>query len=312
MGKRKLTFFSSGADTFLSDIIANFNKDKEYEVKNFSNGTREEFYHYLHDTDIAWYEWCDQLAVQASNGPKMTKNIIRLHSYEIFTPFPNQVNWGNIEKVIFVSPVIRDIAVAKFKIPIEKTIVISNGIDTSKFSIPKEKKYNKKVAFLGFMNYKKGPQLLVECFNKIHNYDPAFSFHIAGKHQDERIHLWFQHIENSLPFKIHWDGWIDDVSKYLEDKDYIINTSLLESQCLSLMEGMSQGVVPIIYNWIGSGFHYPSNFLFNVSDECLKIIKKFEQSDNKEEVRNGLRKYIIDIYDKDKKHKEIKELIDSI
>ena len=129
---------------------------------------------------------------------------------------------------------------------------------------------------MGFINHKKGPQLLLECFDRIYNYDPTFEFHIAGSHQEERVHLWFQAVEPKLPYKIHWDGWIEDINEYYADKDFVINTSLFESQCLALQEGMSAGVIPLVHNWLGANNIYPTNFLFNTAEDCLDLVKRVD------------------------------------
>jgi glycosyltransferase involved in cell wall biosynthesis len=307
--KKRLTFFTLGSDAFLRDIIISLRKD--YDIKFFCRGDGQEFHQLMHDTDIAWIEWCDQLAEQATVQPKRCPTICRLHSYEMFTPMPGKVDWNKIDKLVFVSDVVRDYTLKKFGIRPDIVETIYNGVDVDRFVIPKNKKYNKKIAFIGYLNYKKGPELLLQTWKKIYDYDPSFEFHVAGEHQDERIHLYFNTIASKLPFKIYMDGWIKDVSKYMEDKDYIISTSLFESFQFGLAEGMAQGCVPLVHCWTGSDLIYPKKYIFTFPEECVNIIKDFESIDNKEGEREILRQHIVDRYSLKDQIEKTRELIES-
>ncbi|MDI5789453.1 hypothetical protein PO124_16530 [Bacillus licheniformis] len=48
--------------------------------------------------------------------------------------------------------------------------------------------------------------------------------------------------ELRLTDSVQFDGWQDDMNQYLEDKHYLICTSLLESQHMSAMEAMAKGI----------------------------------------------------------------------
>lgn len=308
--KKKLTFFTLGEDTFLRDIIINLRKD--YNIKFFQRGNPEEFYHYLHDTDIAWFEWCEQLPIEYTKHPPMCKSICRLHSYELFTPYPANVDWNKIDKLVFVSDIIKDFTLKKFKIRPDIATVIQNGVNLDKFILPENKTYNKKIAFIGGINYKKGPELLIQVFKKIWDYDNNFEFHIAGEMQDERIAIYLHNILQKLPFKIFFDGQVKDMPNYLKDKDYVISTSLFESFQYSIAEGMASGVMPLIHSWVGSEKIYPQSMLFTFPEEAVDIIKDYEFLEDKHAFQKEMRQYIIDNYSLEKQMTKIRELLKSL
>lgn len=312
--KKKLTFFSLGGDVFLRDIILNLRKD--YDVKFFYKGSDMEFKQMLHDSDIAWFEFCDKLVVEATKSPKLCKYIVRLHSYEMFTDIPNYVDWNKIDKLVFVNDIVHDYCLKKFKnipsVPADITEVIKNGVNVDKFTIPSNKKFNKKIAFIGFMNYKKGPQMLLEVFRKIYEYDNEYTFHIAGGHQDERIYLYFEQMQKQLPMKIYWDGWQEDIPKYLKNKDFVISSSLFESFQYSLAEGMSQGCIPLVHNWLGADLLYPKEYIYNTPEEAVGIVKKFADNDNKDKIYKSVREYIIDNFSLDSQINNIKKMLENL
>jgi predicted negative regulator of RcsB-dependent stress response len=232
-GKKVAVFANHKA--FVTDIIQRLEDDNN-EVLIYSDDSGESMSELLSKVDLAWFEWCDNLVIEASKLPKTCPTICRLHSYEAFTEVPTQVNWKNVDQLVFVNRSVMELVNEPSANSVPKT-VIHNGVDTDRFVIPGNKTYGKKIASVGFINYKKNPSLLLYCFKKIYEYDPGFTFHIAGVHQDPRIRLYFDHFLNENPLPINFDGWIEDMSKWYEDKDYVISTSLFESFHYSIAEG---------------------------------------------------------------------------
>ena len=297
---KKIAFFSS-IDSFVGDIIDYLKQSNE--VKIFDNSNLNEMKHLMEWADISWFEWCDQYLVEATKFEKKSQIVCRLHSYEAFTDYPLQVDWEKVDLLIFVNKSVQELVTAKIKIKTPQ-VIIHNAVDTQKYQIPKNKRYGKKIASVGYINYKKNPELLLYCFKKIYDYDNEYSLHIAGQHQDPRIKLYFEHFikENNLP--IIFDGWIDNMSAWYTDKDFVISTSLFESFHYSIAEGMASGLMPLIHNWYGAKYIYPQKYLFNTPDDCLAMIRQYEDSDFKETALEN-RKYIIDKYNKGDKMKEI-------
>ena len=306
--KKKLTFFTFGEDMFLRDIIAELRKD--YNIKFFQRGSETEFFQMYHDCDIAWFEWCDDLIVQATQSPKMPSKIVcRLHSYELFTDVPAKVDWNKIDKLMFVSETVKNLFFSKFHVRPDIMSVIPNGVNMDSFKTPLDKKYNKKVVFVGYINYKKGPELLLQTFLALHEMDPEFTFHIAGDHQDERIALYFSYMQQFLPFQINFDGWVKDMPEYLKDKDYVLSTSLFESFQYALAEGMAQGVYPLIHNWPGALDLYPQEHIFVSVPECIDIVKKYNALKDKTAKQMEMRKYIEEHFSLEKQITSIKDLL---
>jgi glycosyltransferase involved in cell wall biosynthesis len=71
---------------------------------------------------------------------------------------------------------------------------------------------------------------------------------------------------------VFFDGWQEDINSWLEDKHYIVSSSIGESQGMGLMEGMACGLKPIIHNFPGADQIFPSEFLFNISEEFCRQI----------------------------------------
>jgi len=307
---KKIAVFAA-FDTFLKDISSHLSQENE--VRTFRKGTAERMRLLLEWADVAWFEWCDNFLVEATRLPKTCPIVCRLHSYEAFSEIPSMVDWTKVDLLIFVNDSVREVLEKRVAIATPQ-ITIHNAVDCSRFVIPESKVYGKKIASVGYINYRKNPSLLLYCFKKIHEYDPEYSLHIAGEHQSPRLELYFEHFLKENPLPIYFDGWVEDMPTWYTDKDFVISTSLFESFHYSIAEGMACGLTPLIHNWYGADRLYPREFLFHDPDECLDIVKSLE---NRDRAALGMqnRQFILDRYSPEDKmvaiSAQLKQLVET-
>jgi glycosyltransferase involved in cell wall biosynthesis/SAM-dependent methyltransferase len=274
--KQKIAVFvKPGLDNFIDDIIIGL--EDSYRVRKILVSSYEQINQGMEWADICWFEWCDELIIHASKlGTANEKKLIcRLHSYEAFTPFINQVNWNAIDKVIFVAEHIREYVLENEpKLKGEKTIIIPNGINVDNYKF-KKRENGFKIAHVGYINYKKGPMLLLHAFDSLVKIDSRYSLHIAGQFQDPRYILYFRQFikEMKLENNIFFEGWQEDIDQWLEDKNYLLTSSVLESQHLAVMEAMSKGIKPLIHNFVGARSIYKDDYLWTSITEIVDKIR---------------------------------------
>jgi len=305
---KKIAIFANHK-AFVTDIIKRL-EDDHNQITEYSSDSGQSMSELLNSVDLAWFEWCDNLVIEASRLPKTCPIICRLHSYDAFTEMPSQVNWKNVDHLIFVNKSVMEL-VGEASASIVPRTVIHNGVDIDRFTIPKNKTYGKKIASVGYINYKKNPTLLLYCFKKIYEYDPEFTFHIAGLHQDPRIKLYFDNFLKESPLPIEFCGWITDMPEWYQDKDYVISTSLFESFHYSIAEGMASGLMPLIHNWYGAKLLYPEEHLFADPEACLELVKEFEKNDSSKQAQMN-RKFISNRYNLDDKFSQISRLMNKV
>lgn len=273
----KIVFFvKEGLDTFINDIIDSLSI--EFETKKVTIKTNKEMNlieKWMNWADICWFEWCDELILYGSKLAiaKERKIICRLHSYEAFTNYPVQVYWNNVDKLIFVAEHLQKYVIDSCKINKEKTIVIPCGVNMDKWTF-QERSPGYAIAYAGYINYKKGPMLLLHAFKAIYDRDDRYKLYIAGRYQDPRYLLYFKQMTKELGLEnnLFFEGWQGDLEKWLEDKNYILCSSLLESQNMSVMQAMAKGIKPVIHNFAGANLIYPKKYLWNTIDEAVEMI----------------------------------------
>lgn len=280
----KIAFFCGGDGMgFLNEIIE-FAKQR-FQVHVFEEQTEEELYELMKWSDISWFEWCTNLAIIGSKQPKVCKNIIRLHRYEAYGQWPELVNWANIDRLITVGnsfvkdALIHTVPNLESQTPIS---TIPSGINLEKF-IFTERQRGKNIAFLSNLRTVKNPAFVLQCMQKLHYIDPEYRLFFGGIFQNRTLEQYLKHMVNTLDLRdvVFFDGWQENVQSWLEDKHYIVSTSIIESQGIGLLEAMACGLKPVIHNFPGANQIFPSEYLFNISEEfCSQIL-----SDNYQPIR---------------------------
>ncbi len=301
---KKIAIFASQT-SFIGEIARYLSINNE--IQYFDNRSVEAIETLMEWADIAWFEWCDQLLIEATKRAKCCTIICRLHSYEVFTDMPSQVQWEKVDHLLFVSEAVQDIFTATFHVDVRQS-VIHNGLMIDQYKLTEGREYGKRIASVGYINYKKNPTLLLYAFKKLYEYDNEFTLHVAGTFQDSRIELYFKNFLDRHPLPIQFDGWVSDMPLWYKDKDYILSTSLFESFHYSIAEGMASGLMPLIHDWYGADTLYPSKYLFSDPDSFVALVRRL-QSDDRHQLAKDNYCYIKERYDSVSKHKKIGQLL---
>ncbi|QUN37879.1 methyltransferase domain-containing protein [Clostridium beijerinckii] len=305
--KTKVIFFvKQGMDSFLDDIINNLSE--EYETKKIITTEYKQIDEGMEWADICWFEWCDELVAYGSKHKlaKEKKIICRLHRYEVFTNYPKNVEWNNVDKLILVTEHLGKFLASQIQDIEEKVdiITIHNGVNLNKFQL-KLRKSGYNIAYIGYIHQRKNPVLLLQIINNLVKIDKRYKLYIAGQFQDSLIELYwnYQIQQMGLNNNIIFQGWQKDISKWLENKNYILSSSIHESFGYGIAEAMSRGIKPVIHDFVFADEIWDKKYLFNSIDEAVNMIT--EKDYNSQEYR----KFIEDNYSLNKQVDEIKELI---
>jgi len=310
INKKKIVFFCiKNGDNFLGDIIKRLSN--VYEVRKIIVTNFNQIDEGMAWADICWFEWCDQLVAYGSklSIARERKVICRLHRYEVFTDIPKNVNWNSIDKLILVTDHLKKLLVSQ--IPnIERLVdinTINNGVDLDKYELV-ERQTGFDIAYVGYIHQRKNPVLLLQVINKLVQKDKRYKLYIAGQFQDGLIELYwnYQVQQMELQNNVIFEGWQDNISKWLENKNYILSSSIHESFGYGIAEAMSRGIKPIIHNFVFAKEIWDEKYLFNTVDEAVKMIT--DNTYNSKEYREFINKN----YSLDKQITSIKNLIEKL
>lgn len=234
----------------------------------------------LENCDIIWVEWATDYAALIAQQYPENRKILRLHSYEAYTNSIYKIQWENYSDTIFVADFIRKRVNSNIQ-NLEsrtKTHIITNGIDPNHYQLKAERTpFN--LGFVAYLKHVKNIPFLIQCFNALYKSDKRYKLYIAGKLEGCDVEVgelydYIIHMINAFKLHnaIHFDGWVTDMNSWYETKDFIVSTSIRESQGLNLAEGMSKGLMPVVHNFPAAREHYPKNCIFNTQEEFVKTI----------------------------------------
>jgi len=265
-----------GLESFLKDII-DFLKIR-YEVRVCYSTNGQDIESTIKWADTVWLEWANELTIELTSHPTLLEGkhvICRLHSYEALAGFATKINWKNICDLIFVAEHIKNIVIQQVPgLPdiVGNIHIVPNGIDMNKFSF-KDRPRGRNLAYIGNVNFKKGPMLLLHAFRELVQKDDKYRLFVAGSFQDARYQLYFDQMikEMGMEDNIRFNGWVKDINSWLEDKQYIVCSSLLEGHPVGIMEAMARGLKPLIHNFVGARGIYPDKYLWNTIPEFVRM-----------------------------------------
>jgi glycosyltransferase involved in cell wall biosynthesis len=218
---------------------------------------------------LVWAEFAGKNAQAVADSNIPGKKILRLHAYEAFGQYVNEIKYSRFDRVIFVSPYIREYVENRIG-KMDNAVIIPNGVNLKMFKIAKKKQENNKIAYAGYLANKKGAHMLIMLANEF----PNMEFHIVGTFQERDI---FDLFERKRPDNMFLYPWTSDLNAFFADKSFILNTSPRESQSMAVMEGMAAGLKPLVYDWVGASEIYgEENVWANIkalrrllSEECV-------------------------------------------
>jgi glycosyltransferase involved in cell wall biosynthesis len=226
--------------------------------------------------DVTWFEWAYKILMRASNHLEKTCRVVaRMHRWEVFQDTLHTINWPFVDTLIpttdHIARVVRDKCPAIDDLTEIK--VISSTVDLSQFQF-REREAGFNLAFVGYLNYRKNPSLLLQCLHALVQEDDRYHLHIAGTFQQPELRLYFENMLHVLNLCDHvtLHGWVDDVTHWLDDKDYLILPTIHEGNPYSVLEAAAKGIRPLIHSFPGSAELYPKNWIFATAQELVQRI----------------------------------------
>jgi glycosyltransferase involved in cell wall biosynthesis len=294
-------------DSFLAPLLPAL--EQHYETRFITAGPGEDLAAAIAWADIVWLEWCWDHAVWATRNaiPPGKPCIVRLHSIEALqTQYPAQLDWSRVSRLVTVAGDITDILLTAFPaiagaVPIQ---VIPNGIDLTRFRPGNPDRF--RVAWVGHLEPKKNPMLLMQIAQQVFRRDPRFSFHVAGAFTDLRTARYLRAMQSALGLAgvVRFEGHVADMPAWYADKGGLLSTSMYESFGMNIGEAMAAGAFPVVHGFPGADTLWPAECLFASVDDAVALIQAG---------RPGLyREWVADRYGLDRQIGSVLDLLRSI
>lgn len=262
-------------DSFLAPLIPAL--ERHYETRFVSLPPGPALAEAIAWSDIVWLEWCWDHAVWATRNDMLGGRpcVLRLHSIEALqTDYPARIDWSRVSRLVTVGGDIADIVAeccpqAEGACP----VIIPNGIDLDRFRPGHPDR--RRIAWVGHVEPKKNPMLLVQIAHRLRMVDPTCQFHVAGALTDLRTARYLHGMIGALGLgdAIRFDGHVADIAAWYADKGVLLSTSMYESFGLNIGEAMAVGAFPVVHAFPGADRLWPNECLFASVDDAVALIR---------------------------------------
>jgi glycosyltransferase involved in cell wall biosynthesis len=263
-------------DSFLAPLIPAL--ERHHQVRFLSAGPGEALAEAIGWADIVWLEWCWDHAVWATNSGLLRGKgcVLRLHSIEALqTDFPARVDWSSVHRLITVGEDIAEVLLSRFPaiagtVPVR---IVANGIDLDRFAPGRGDRF--RIGWVGHVEPKKNPMLLVQIAHRLRGLDPRYSIHAAGALTDLRTARYLEHMAGALGLgeTLRFEGPVADMPAWYADKGVLLSTTMYESFGLNIGEAMAVGAFPVVHDFPGADRLWPSECLFAAIDDAVALIR---------------------------------------
>lgn len=202
--------------------------------------------------NAVWYSW--------EKMPGQTL-IVRLHGYELWSPWIQDINLANVDKIVFVSEFYRDKVIDELGWPREKTAVIPNVVDLLDLYRPKRDDARFHIGIAGIVPILKRPDRAVDLLEQLLASDDRYTLHIRGRSpweygwmwQNENVRDAYQafyerlRADPRLRRRVSFEGFGPDMGRWFRNIGWMLSPSSRETFHLAPVEGMASGAVPVVW-----------------------------------------------------------------
>jgi hypothetical protein len=277
-GKRpKVAFFrcGEGEDGDLAEACAYV--EQRFQTEFSAARTLTEAMPILQWSNIAWFDGGGDMVVEASRDPQGGKIIVSLRRSDVRGDWVRQVRWENVDILIQLGSRAVEDALLEHVPDIRnrtRLAVIPHGVDLNRYMC-RQRSRGKNLACLGCLSLETNPAFLLQCLQKLHYIDSGYRLSFAGRFESPALEQYVRHMVQTLGLAdvVSFTSYPGDLNAWLADKHFVVSCGMGEDQVEMLLAGMAVGLKPVVHNFPGAETLFPSECLFNISEEfCDQVI----------------------------------------
>jgi len=250
--------------------------------------------------DVVICEWSAPNAVWYSRHKnRSARLLVHLHRFELYSPYPNQVKIGNVERVICVSGHYARLTREITGWPAAKIVTVPNPLDVLQFDRPKLDGARFHLGMISVAESRKRLDLGLDVLEELRRDDDRYLLFVKSRmpwehwwvwqHEKERAHFSeiFRRVQRSplLRDAVVFDDAGPDMPAWLRRIGFVLSTSDDESFHMAPAEGMASRAVPAIRHWPGAETIYDTRWIRENPAEMAASIAALASADAWEAAR---------------------------
>jgi len=226
--------------------------------------------------DVVICEWCGPNAVWYSRHKRRgSRLLVRLHRFELESPYPAKVKIGAVNQVICVSTHYARLCRESTGWPEAKVVTVPNAIDVAQLDRPKLDGARFHLGLIGIVPSRKRLDLALDVLEELRREDDRYLLFIKSGMPWEHWWVWqnpaerdhyataLRRVQRSplLRGAVVFDDAGPDVAAWLRRVGFVLSTSDDESFHVAPAEGMASRAVPVLRHWPGAETIYDTRWI---------------------------------------------------
>lgn len=265
--------------------------------------------------DINFFYQADNTAVEGTTNKTLTgKTFVHCVDIEVWAGQASAVNWNKVSGALFMAKHIKEYVERQVKFPCPVKL-IKPGIDLQKWTLrpPRtpETTLTRKIAYVvgdrRIWDVKRldiAFQLLRDLLDA--DKEHIWQLHVRGTYSShEQYNAYCKHLQNDLElddFVIWYPDRIEDLNKWMDDKDFFLLPSTKEAFSYATAEAMAKGIKPILNNWEGVKENWGPYYCETYGQMLAELLKGEHKPEE-------YRKYVEDNFNEERYFRELDEFI---
>lgn len=319
------TAFNTEIRVLMGNIISDKLLGQENSIR-YENGL---YHQELVDwADTIFIEWCNYPAVWLSHfAPPEKEIIVRLHSYEAFSFWPHLVNWGNVNRLVFIAPQINKFMLDLIDVQPYGTAVtvLPNFNRLENYQLPKEEGVGKTIGMIGYNNANKNPLMALELLKELRDGNGDWRLVLVGhafpdesenEFEENYKRSFFGYLkEHGLANRVMFHEFTLDLPAVIRKMGWIVSCSGREGTHESVIQAMAGGTVPLVRNWPifaeygGAEGIYGGDFTFDTAKEMADYVRVNSAAVKMKEASERARQYAFKHFDLPEVYAQLKDVL---
>jgi glycosyltransferase involved in cell wall biosynthesis len=226
--------------------------------------------------DVVVCEWCGPNAIWYSRHKRRgARLLVRLHRFELASPYPDQLKIGVVNQVICVSKHYARLCRERTGWPDTKVVTVPNAIDVAQLDRPKLDGARFHLGMIGMVPARKRLDLALDVLEELRREDDRYLLFIKSGMPWEHWWVWqnpaerdhyasaLRRVQRSplLRGTVVFDDAGPDVAAWLRRVGFVLSTSDDESFHVAPAEGMASRAVPVLRHWPGAETIYDMRWI---------------------------------------------------
>ena len=237
--------------------------------------------------DVVVCEWCGPNAVWYSRHKRRgSRLLVRLHRFELRSPYPGQLKIGAVNQVVCVSKHYARLTREYTGWPDTKVATVPNALDVAQLDRPKLDGARFHLGMVGMVPSRKRLDLALGVLEELRREDDRYLLFVKSGMPWEHWWVWqnpaerehyadaLRQVQRSplLRGAVVFDDAGPDVPAWLRRVGFVLSTSDDESFHVAPAEGMVSRAVPVLRHWPGAETIYDMRWIHRGTAEMAAAI----------------------------------------